>query len=300
MRKLPPLASIRVFEAAARHRNFTKAADELGMTQAAVSYQIKLLEERVGMPLFLRLSRNVELTEAGARLAPAVTHALDGLSAAFTALREDDGSLLVVSALHSLASNWLAPRLGSFQLAHPDIAVRLKVSDHMVDFAREEVDVGLRSGSGDWPGLVAHLMMKRRFAPFCSPDFLARAGPINKPVDLLNVALISPNDPWWPIWFAAAGIEAPDLEKRGGLRLDMQQIEGTAAASGQGVALLTPELWRNEIATGRLIQLCDIIGETDGGVWMVYPESKKRSPKVQAFRDWVLAELREMAASETA
>jgi LysR family glycine cleavage system transcriptional activator len=290
MRPLPPLASVRVFEAAARHRNFTKAAEELGMTQAAVSYQVKLLEDRLGTPLFLRLPRNVELTDAGARLAPAVGQALDLLAAAFSAVRDDSQSVLTISSTHTFASNWLAPRLGGFQLAHPDIAVRLDVSGRLVDFLREDIDIGLRIGRGEWPGVRAHLLMPWRYAAFCSPDLLARFGGVETPADLLRLPLISADDPAWARWFAAAGVDTAGLAQRPGLRMDVQQIEGNAAIAGQGVALLMPELWRGEIAAGRLVQPFPIAPTDEGGVWLVYPDHKRNSPKVRAFRDWVLAE----------
>jgi LysR family transcriptional regulator, glycine cleavage system transcriptional activator len=294
MRKLPPLAAVRVFEAAARHRNFTKAAVELGMTQAAVSYQVKLLEERVGTPLFLRGPRNVELTDIGARIAPVATHALDMLGGAFDSARDDSEGVLAISSLHTFASNWLAPRLGGFQLAHPEVAVRLEISSHLVDFAREEIDVGLRGGSGDWPGLVAHHLMPWRFAPFASPALLERLE-LASPADLLRAPLISPDDAWWNCWFALAGVEAGDLAHRPAVRFDMQQLQGAAALNGHGVALLTPGLWGSDIAAGRLVAPFDIIGEEESGIWLVYPESKRRSPKVRAFRDWILTE---MAASQ--
>ena len=290
MRPLPPLASVRVFEAAARHRNFTKAAEELGITQAAVSYQVKLLEDRLGTPLFLRLPRNVELTDAGARLAPAVGQALDLLAAAFSAVRDDSQSVLTISSTHTFASNWLAPRLGGFQLAHPDIAVRLDVSGRLVDFLREDIDIGLRIGRGEWPGVRAHLLMPWRYAAFCSPDLLARFGGVETPADLLRLPLISADDPTWARWFAAAGVDTAGLAQRPGLRMDVQQIEGNAAIAGQGVALLMPELWRGEIAAGRLVQPFPIAPTDEGGVWLVYPDHKRNSPKVRAFRDWVLAE----------
>ena len=289
MRNLPPLSAVRVFEAAARHLNFTKAAGELGMTQAAVSYQVKLLEERVGVPLFLRGARRVELTEAGARIAPAATQALDMLGSAFQAARNDSEAVLVISSLHTFASNWLAKRLGSFQLAHPEIAVRLEISSHVVDFAREEVDVGLRGGSGHWPGLIIHPLLPWHFAPYASPDLLARLD-LRTPADLLSAPLISPDDPWWRHWFAAAGVEAGDIAARPAVLMGMQQLQGAAAMGGQGIALLTPSLWPDDIAAGRLVAPFDIVGrEGDGGIWLVYPESKRHSPKVRAFRDWILA-----------
>jgi LysR family glycine cleavage system transcriptional activator len=288
MRQLPPLAAVRVFEAAARHLNFTRAAAELGMTQAAVSYQVKLLEERVGAPLFLRGARNVALTEVGARLAGPSTQALDMIAAAYGTAREDGDAVLAISSLHTFAANWLAPRLGGFQLAHPDIAVRLEISSHLVDFAREEIDIGLRGGHGDWPGLVAHPLMPWRFAPYASRELLERLD-LRSPADLLSAPLISIDDPWWPRWFAAAGVEAADLTGRPAVRIGMQQIQGTAAMSGQGVALLTPQLWADDIAAGRLVAPFDIVGEEPGGIWLVYPEAKRRSRKVRAFRDWLLA-----------
>jgi LysR family glycine cleavage system transcriptional activator len=153
---LPPLAAIRCFEAAARHQSFTRAAEELGMTQAAVSYQIKLLEDRVGGPLFIRGTRGVTLTEMGRQLAPSITEAFAQLRGAFSLLRETAENVLNITALETFTTNWLVPRLGSFQVAHPEIAVRLDASGRIVDFTREEFDVGIRSGDGKWPGLVSH------------------------------------------------------------------------------------------------------------------------------------------------
>lgn len=290
MRRLPPLAAVRVFEAAARNRNFTKAAAELGMTQAAVSYQIKLLEERVGASLFLRGPRNVELSEIGARIAPVATQALDMLAASFETARDDGEGVLVISSLHTFASNWLAPRLGHFQVAHPDVAVRLDISPRLVDFAREGVDVGIRGGNGDWPGLTTHWLMAWRFAPFGSPALIDRLA-LQSPADLLRAPLLSPDDPWWHRWFAVAGVEAPDMSTRPGVRLGMQQLEGAAALGGQGVALLSPELWSDDIAAGRLVAPFDIFGEDRSGLWLVYPEGRGRSRKIRAFRDWLLGEL---------
>ena len=224
---LPPLSAVRVFEAAARLLSFTQAAAELGMTQAAVSYQIKLLEERLGTPLFLRLPRRVELTEAGAAAGAGGQRGPGGARATPShEARNEAGGVLAISSLHIFASNWLAPRLGAFSVAHPGIAIELSVSNHMTDFAREEVDAGIRSGLGPWPGLEGYPLLRVRFAPLCSPDLLRRAGPVDSPADLLRLPLLSPHDPWWARWLELAGVPTDGLASRGAFRFDSQQIEG--------------------------------------------------------------------------
>src|ERR1700754_1028017 len=155
MRRIPPLAAVRVFEAAARHENFTSAAAELGMTQAAVSYQIRLLEERLGVPLFRREKKRVALTDAGRRAAAPIGRAFDAIDAAFAQLRTEDEGMLTITTSLTFANTWLAWRLGGFQMAHPEMAVRLAVNDALTDFVTDEVDVAVRAGRGSWPGLEA-------------------------------------------------------------------------------------------------------------------------------------------------
>ena len=207
MSKLPPLTAIRAFEAAARHESFTKAAAELGMTQAAISYQVKLLEDRVGAPLFLRQPKKVVLSEVGKRLAPQVSEAFHRLEAAFAAMRGTAEGVLSVTTVHTFATNWLVPRLGAFQLAHPDIAVRLDVSSRTLDLTREEFDIGIRGGQGAWPGHKAHRLMEGEFTPLCSPELLARSGPLKEPADLLRLPRLDAHDEWWRQWFALAGVD---------------------------------------------------------------------------------------------
>jgi LysR family glycine cleavage system transcriptional activator len=271
--------------------SFTRAAEELGMTQAAVSYQIKYLEERLGSPLFLRGPRGVQLTEAGRRLAPAVATAFAALRAAFADLGDSADGVLNVTATNTFASNWLVPRLGCFQVEHPEIAVRLDVSSRMVDLAREELDIGIRSGTGGWPGLVAHRLMESDYTPMLSPRLLEKHGPLERPADLLKLPLIDPTDPWWSDWFSAAGVEPPDFSRRTEMRVGAQNLAAQAALAGTGAAILTPAFYTAELADGRLMQPFPLVRSAGSSYWLVYLEGRKRAPKIRAFRDWILGEV---------
>lgn len=288
---LPPLQAIRVFEAVARHLSFTKAAQELGMTQAAASYQIKLLEERIGAPLFLRRPKQIELTGPGQRLAPAVSEAFSILGQAYAAARGGADGLLCVTTVLTFASNWLAQHLGAFQIAHPALAVRLDTSSRLTDFAREDVDIAIRSGGGKWPGLEAHKLLDADFTPMLSPKLAASIGGVKEPADLLRLPILDPGDVWWSQWFEAAGVTGHDLAKRPGSSMGAQAYEANAAMAGHGVAILTRALFKNEIADGRLIQPFDLVGDDGHAYWLVYPTARRNVPKIRAFRDWILAEI---------
>lgn len=290
MRNLPPLAAIRVFEAAARHQNFTAAAVELAMTQAAVSYQIKLLEERVGVLLFWREKKRVILTDAGQRVAPALSQAFDAIDSSFAQLRREDATMLTISTTSTFANVWFAWRLGGFQMAHPEMAVRLDVRDALVDFARDDVDVAVRAGRAPSPGVESELLLRIDFTPMCSPAFLKQHGPI-EPIDLLRLQQISPQDPWWEYWLREAGVDVPTGPIRPGVRLDSQATEGSAAMAGQGVAMLTPYFWRNDIAEGRLVRPFEQVSSRGYGYWLVMPEHRRAVPKIKRFRDWLRAEI---------
>jgi len=289
--QLPPLAAIRVFEAVARHLSFTKAAEELGMTQAAASYQIKLLEERVGAPLFLRRPKQIVLTEAGQRMAPAVSEAFALLSGAYAAARSGADGMLCVSTLLTFASNWLAQHLGSFQVAHPSLAVRLDTSNRLVDFTREDIDIAIRSGGGNWPGVETHMLFRADFTPVLSPRLAASIGGVNEPADLLKLPILDPGDIWWQEWFALAGLPAEELASRPGTSMGAQAYEANAAIAGHGVAILTRALFKAELADGRLIQPFDLVGDDGHAYWLVYPTARRNVPKIRAFRDWILAEI---------
>ncbi len=288
--KLPPMSAVRVFEAAARHQSFTRAAEELGMTQAAVSYQIKMLEDRIGAPLFVRLPRQVALTARGRQLAPAVTEAFEALRMAFAGVEEAARSVLSLTTHTTFAANWLIPRLGRFQQLHPNIAVQIEVSGQIVDFAQSAFDLAIRSGNGAWPGLEAHLLFPNLFTPVCSPD-LIRGAELKEPADILNFPIISPGDPWWQDWFGAAGMKNVDLSGHPDNSLGVQQLEGMAAMAGQGFALINPYFFPGDLASGRLVQPFDLLATSERGYWLVYPKARRRSAKIEAFRDWVLSEV---------
>jgi LysR family transcriptional regulator, glycine cleavage system transcriptional activator len=290
MSSLPPLGAIRAFEAAARHQSFTRAAAELGMTQAAVSYQIKVLEERIGEPLFLRGKGRVVLSEAGKRLAGPVGAAFASLRETFAAAREEAGGTLTISTVQTFAMHWLVPRLGRFRHERPHLAVSLDTQARLVDFAHEEVDVAIRSGLGPWPGLASHLIMRMNFAPMLAPDLIARLGAPRSPADLLRFPLIGVSDPWWETWFRAAGVPEPDLSGRTDVRLGSQQLEGSAAMAGQGVAILSPTFFADDLASGRLVQPFPLVCDDGHAYWLVYPEGRRNVPKIRAFREWACRE----------
>ena len=292
------MAAIRAFEAAARTENFTAAAAELGMTQAAVSYQVKGLEERLGAPLFVREKGRVRLTPLGLRLLPALSSAFDTIEAAFASHREEDESLLTITTTHTFANTWLAWRLGAFQIEHPELAVRMTTSNDLIDLRSGDADVAIRAGRGDWEGLDHHELFKSSFTPMGSPELIADAekelGRRLDPSDLPGELLINPSDDWWQQWFADNGVPADDgVFRRPGVRLDSQADEGHAAMAGQGFALLTPLLWKGDVAAGRLtVPFPDRVSTRGWAYWLVYPAERRMVPKVKRFREWLLEEMK--------
>ncbi|MBE7184298.1 MAG: LysR family transcriptional regulator [Methylobacterium mesophilicum] len=290
-RLLPPLPALRAFEAAARLLSFTRAGEELGMTQAAVSYQIKVLEDRIGAPLFIRRARSVELTDAGSILAEGAREAFDRLAEAYARARGAEGATLTLTTMATFAGIWLAQNLGRFQLSHPTIAVRLDAMDRNRDLLHGEADMAIRGGRGQWPGLVAHRLLPYDFAPMLSPELATGAG-IAEPADLLKLHILDPDDHWWQLWFARMGVDAGELGKRPPNSLGTQIYAANAAMAGQGVALLTQRFFTKELASGRLVQPFAELADDGqgGGYWLAYPEARRNAPKIRAFRDWILGE----------
>lgn len=286
MKPLPPLSGLRAFEAAARHLNFTRAGEELGMTQSAVSYQIKLLEERVGATLFVRHAREVSLTDVGQRLAPGILEAFETMRIAVSSARETAHQSLSITTIQTFATHWLARHIGAFHLDHPDIAVRVEVSTAVADFARDGFDLAVRAGRGNWPGLECHKLMSLDFTPLASPEVAKR---LRSPADVLGEHMLNPSDDWWPIWLKAAELD-PVFERGSQLELDSHTLIASMVMAGEGVGLLTPALFEREIAMGQLVQPFDIVCDVDYGYWLAYPRARRNSAPVKAFREWILEE----------
>lgn len=265
------------------------------MTQAAVSYQIRLLEERLGASLFHRHKGRLTLTETGRRIAPLTSDAFDTLDRAFRLARAESEGVLTISTTESFAANWLAPRIGSFQMKQPSIAVRLQSSPRYVDFATDDVDIAIRAGDGDWPGLVVQFMMRPLIQPMGSRDFAAEHGTDLSPEDVLRLKRLNPEDSWWDYWARAMGGD-PDGEKGPpGIRLDSEVMEGNAAMGGYGAAMLNVMLWPNDMGAGRLVPIAAPVTGPNA-YWLVYPEHRRSSPKIRAFRTWLEGEIANVAA----
>lgn len=284
-----PLNALRVFEAVARHGGFSRAAGELGMTQTAVSYQIKLLEDHIGEPLFLRHPRHIVNTEAADRMLPNVGKAFELLDEALTAARQATNEILEVHSSPTFGSHWLARNLGDFQLRYPSIAVRLLRVSKLTNFSRDTADVGIRWGNGPWPDVECHLLGRFAFAPMFSPKLADSIGGVAKPEDLLKLPLIGVEQEAWQIWFKRAGIGNPDLSGHTLHRYVEQDLCGNAAIAGQGAAMLNHIYYAGELADGRLVAPFGNKACTDDiGIWLVYPPYRRNAPKIRAFRDWIL------------
>jgi len=291
MSRLPPLNAMRSFEVAARHLSFTKAAEELFVTQAAISHQIKGLEQDLGMPLFRRLNRALVLTNEGQALLPYVRNAFDQLTMGIRAVEEICCSgALTISTTPSFAGHWLVGRLGRLRLAHPEIELQLSANERLVDFVREGFDCAIRHGDGDWPGLRADRLFQARIVPVCSPGLLDGPKPLKTPADLIHHTILHALDGYdeWRVWLRAADVDEIDLDH--GLRFDTGELALKAAANGIGVAIGRIPLLNDELASGHLVEPFDLILDEQYAYYFVTPEATAEQPKVSAFREWLLAE----------
>lgn len=294
-RRLPPLNALRAFEAAARHLNFSRAADELSVTPGAVSQQIQNLEDYVGAALFRRTPKGLLLTDAAQTALPALREAFDRLAEAASLLTAAvDGRRLTITAAPSFAAKWLVPRLGRFEAAHPQVDVWLSADLDLVDFATGEVDVAIRYGAGRYPGLEVLRLMSETVIPVASPDLIAANG-LADPTDLTRHILLhdgSPDAddscPDWSMWLAARSIRGVDGTR--GPRFNQSALVIEAAVNGRGVALAKRTLAQADLDAGRLVAPLGITTDVDFAYFVVHPKAKGRLPQVKAFVNWITAE----------
>jgi LysR family glycine cleavage system transcriptional activator len=289
LQRLPNLAALRAFEAAARHENFSRAADEIHLTHGAISHQIRALEEDLGVQLFSRNGKRIAITPDGQRFAAIVRKALTEIAAAAAELKSSGRvKRLTISAIPSFASRWLAGRLGKFIDMHPDIEVTLQASTQIVDLNRGAVDVGIRFGGGNYPGVKVEFLMGDYYYPVVNPHY--RGGNLPKsPQDLEDGMLLrSDLDEPWSLWFAAAGLDMQ--EPSGGLRFEDSSMLIRSAAAGNGIAMARHVIAMQEIAAGELVRLFDVAVPCPHAYYLAYTQQGSLKPQVRAFREWLLAE----------
>ncbi len=287
--RLPPMQALRAFEAAARTGSLTRAAELLHVTHGAIGHQIKALEGELGVRLVERAGRGVRLTDEGERFAARVRVAFAELAEAVREVAEGrNPRQLRITVLPSFAARWLLPRIGRFVSAHPEIDVDVRASNALADFRREDVDLGIRHGSGEWPGLIAEKLMDDWYFPVCSPR-LARGRPPKRPAELERFTLLRSEGEPWKVWFEAAGLDWEE-PTRGPMFSDSSHTL-QAAIEGQGVALARESLLGQDLKNGLLVRLFDVALRSPRSHFLVYPLRLQSAPKLLAFRSWILEEL---------
>jgi LysR family transcriptional regulator of beta-lactamase len=277
-----PLNALRAFEAAARHRSFKKAAIELCVTPAALSHQVKALEERIGLPLFRRLPRGLALTDEGQRLLPELSRAFDSIAALISGFeRPGAAEIVAVGVVGTFASGWLLPRLKAFEVKHPKIDLRLFTNNNRVDIAEEGLDYAIKFGDGAWHGVYAEKLFDAPLSLLCSPAIAAR---LERPADLAGETLLrSYRVDDWPDWFAVAGAEPPRLR---GPVFDSSALMAEAAIKGYGVALAPAAMFERELGEGSLVQPFEQ-EVTTGAYWLTRLKSRGPTPGMEAFAAWL-------------
>ena len=296
-RGLLPLNALRAFEAAARHLSFAKAAEELNVTPAAVSHQIKGLEDLLGVRLFRRANRSIWLTEAGQACLPDLREGFDHLAAGLDRVRAlETRGVLTVTSPSGFAAKWLVSRLDRFRAAHPEIDVRLDASAELRSFERDGVDLAVRYGLGDYPGLDVHLLLCEEVFPVCSPALLEGPTPLARPDDLrghtlLHDDVMMTDEPFpdWRMWLKAAGVKDIDADR--GPRFNTGELILQAAIDGHGVALGRSVIADGDLKAGRLVKPFELTYPVSFAYYMVAPPGWRERPKVAAFGRWLLAEV---------
>ncbi|HKW80244.1 MAG TPA: transcriptional regulator GcvA [Casimicrobiaceae bacterium] len=290
--RLPPMQALRAFEAAARAGSLTRAAESLNLTHGAISHQIKSLEAEFGIRLIERAGRGIRLTDEGERFAARVRAALADLADAVQEVTDRaNPRQLRVSVLPSFAARWLLPRIGRFFAANPDIDLDVSASNATADFHRDNVDVAIRHGFGEWPGVAAEFVMEESYFPVCSPRLAGGQLP-ERPADLSRFTLLRSDGESWELWFQAAGLDWPE-PSRGPMFNDTSHTL-QAAIEGQGIALARTSLIGNDLHNGVLVRLFDISVPSPRKYFLVYPPRLAEAPKLVAFRRWLLGEVAAM------
>ena len=295
-RHLPPLNALRAFEAAARHLSFSRAAAELHVTPAAVSHQVKALEDWLGVRLFRRFTRGIALTDAGHAYLPGLTEGFDRLAETTDRVaRHTERDRLRVGALPSFATRWLVPRLADFRLHHPEIEIAVEAGTHTTDFVREEIDVVIRYGRGRWPDLHVELFMTEDVFPVCSPMLLTDVPPLRCPADLRHQTLLHdswvPNDePWmiWATWLHHLGIA--DIDPARGPSYSDSLMLMEACTAGHGVAIGRESLIEEDLARGRLVKPFEARHAASYAYFIVCPPDSLERRRTQVFRSWLFAQ----------
>jgi LysR family glycine cleavage system transcriptional activator len=288
--RLPPLNALKAFEAAARHESFTRAAEELCVTQGAVSHQVKALEAELAIKLFNRERQRLIITEAGRDYLTVVRDAFDRIAMGTERLlQRQNAGVLTVSTSPDFAAKWLVHRLGHFAEAHAEIDLRVSATLHHVDFAREEVDLAVRHGDGNWPGLDAVRLSREQLFAVCSPKLLSGRGRLAKPADMLKFPLIHMDSRAdWKNWLQEAGLD--DSAAMHGPVLNRGSMVIDAAINGQGIALARTTLAAFDLINGRLVRPFPLTLPLSKTYWIICPKATAALPKIATFRDWLLAE----------
>jgi LysR family transcriptional regulator, glycine cleavage system transcriptional activator len=287
--RLPPLNGLKTFESAARHLSFKAAAAELGVTQTAVSHQIKRLEEHFGKDLFIRGNRHLSLTEEAGTYMLVLKDAFERIHTATQRLTASaNDNVLTITTITTFAVQWLVPRLTAFQKLHPEIDVRITTSLNMVDYASLGIDAGIRFGKGSWPGMRADRLMSENIFPVCSPALLEGDNALKTPADLVNHTLlhIASIPDAWSLWLTAAGVDHPD--PTAGPQFEMMMMSTRAAMDGMGVAIVSEAMTEDDMTSDRLVQPFDFKLPTEAAYYFVAPEASADLPKVNVFREWLM------------
>jgi len=292
--QLPPLKSLVAFEAAARHLSLTRAAQELGISREAVSRQIRVLEDHLGVKLFERLHRAVALTPPGGKFHAVVRESLENVAYVTGAIRRPSLPFrITVTSTIAIATFWLTPRLAAFRSRYPNVEIHVAISDAPKNLNADEIDVGLRYGDGHWPGLSAFHLFDIHSFPVCSPEYLRNAAPLRTPADLLNHSLVNldgavhaSEDWWW--WFKGHDVVVPNTFKK--LGFDSYDNVIQVALDGHGIALGFSGLVSELLAEGRLLRPIDASLSNGKAVYLVIPSSIKPTRRVRDFKDWILEE----------